>query len=184
MSVRAVAFALAAALALAACDPAGPAGVRMIPLGTPGEPADAAPAGAPLDAMRADASPMAGSAPMAADAAATPAPGADGSADLAAAATAAVSDAPTSTSVVTDSAALAAYAQANTHAVGTAVHSRDFASPERAERACARYASADQAQSAFLAAGGPAQDPRGLDPDGDGYACAWDPANARGGSAG
>lgn len=183
MSLLRVALLLIGALALAGCDPAGPAGVRLIPIGTPGDAGEAAPTGdgAPLDAMRPDASPLAGPTP---EAAAVPAPEADGSADLAAAATAAVSDAPASTAVTTDSAALAAYAQANTHAVGTSVHSRDFASPERAARACARYASADQAQSAFLAAGGPAQDPRGLDPDGDGYACAWDPASARGGSAG
>jgi hypothetical protein len=27
-----------------------------------------------------------------------------------------------------------------------------------------------------LARGGPDKDPRGLDPDGDGFACGWDPA--------
>ena len=179
VSLRPAVFALAAALALAACDPAGPAGVRLTPIGMPG-PSGEEDGGAPLDAMRPDASPMA--TPVAE--AAAPPPAADGSADLAAAATAAVSDTPASTALTTDTAALAVYAQANTHAVGTAVHSRSFASAERAARACARYASADQAQSAFLAAGGPEQDPRGLDPDGDGYACAWDPASARGGSAG
>ena len=41
--------------------------------------------------------------------------------------------------------------------------------------ACARYGSPDLAQQAFLAAGGPDRDRRGLDPDGDGFACAWDP---------
>ena len=47
---------LTGALALAACDPAGPAGVRLIPQGTPAE--TAAGDGAPLDAMRPDASLM------------------------------------------------------------------------------------------------------------------------------
>ncbi len=36
-------------------------------------------------------------------------------------------------------------------------------------------ASPDQAQEAFLEAGGPERDRKGLDPDGDGFACAWDP---------
>ncbi len=43
-------------------------------------------------------------------------------------------------------------------------------------RNCAKYASADEAQRDFLARGGPDRDPRGLDPDGDGFACGWDPA--------
>ena len=183
MSAVRIGFLLICAAAMAACDPAGPAGLRMTAIGTPGGAREASPTGdgAPLDAMRPDASPLAGPAQ---EVAAEPAAQADGSADLAAAATAAVSDAPASTAIATDNAALTAYAQANSHAVGTPVHARDFASPERAERACARYATAEQAQTAFLAAGGPAQDPRGLDPDGDGYACGWDPASARGASAG
>ena len=41
--------------------------------------------------------------------------------------------------------------------------------------ACKRYASPDLAQEAFLAAGGPQKDGKGLDPDGDGFACGWDP---------
>ncbi|MEO1732702.1 MAG: hypothetical protein AAFR45_03600 [Pseudomonadota bacterium] len=51
--------------------------------------------------------------------------------------------------------------------------------PQRAERNCARYASADQAQIAFLEAGGPSRDRLNLDADGDGFACAWDPAPFR-----
>jgi hypothetical protein len=34
----------------------------------------------------------------------------------------------------------------------------------------------DQAQSDFILAGGPQKDRKGMDPDGDGYACGWDPA--------
>lgn len=45
----------------------------------------------------------------------------------------------------------------------------------RYERNCRSYPSADQAQIDFLTRGGPERDPRGLDPDGDGYACSWDP---------
>ena len=40
-------------------------------------------------------------------------------------------------------------------------------------------------QEAFLDAGGPKRDPHALDPDGDGFACAWDPRPfraARGGA--
>lgn len=46
----------------------------------------------------------------------------------------------------------------------------------RFERNCASYRSPDEAQRDFLARGGPERDPRGIDPDGDGFACGWDPA--------
>ncbi len=46
----------------------------------------------------------------------------------------------------------------------------------RFERNCATYNSPDAAQRDFLARGGPDRDPRGIDPDGDGFACGWDPA--------
>lgn len=49
----------------------------------------------------------------------------------------------------------------------------------RFERNCAGYRSADDAQRDFLSRGGPERDPRGLDPDGDGFACGWDPAPFR-----
>ncbi len=49
----------------------------------------------------------------------------------------------------------------------------------RAERNCRAYASPDLAQAAFLAAGGPERDRKGLDPDGDGFACSWDPSPFR-----
>lgn len=54
-----------------------------------------------------------------------------------------------------------------------------FASKTRFERNCLSYRSADEAQRDFLARGGPDRDPRGLDPDGDGFACGWDPAPFR-----
>ena len=43
------------------------------------------------------------------------------------------------------------------------------------EKACARYPSPEAAQQAFLSSGGPKRDPKNLDPDGDGFACYWDP---------
>lgn len=51
-----------------------------------------------------------------------------------------------------------------------------FAGKGKFERNCAAYNSPDAAQRDFLARGGPEKDPRGLDPDGDGFACGWDPA--------
>lgn len=67
------------------------------------------------------------------------------------------------------------YALATTHAPGTQMYSRSSLRLTDPNVACARYASPDLAQQAFLAAGGPERDRKGLDPDGDGYACAWDP---------
>lgn len=51
-----------------------------------------------------------------------------------------------------------------------------FATQGKFQRNCATYNSPDAAQRDFLARGGPDRDPRGLDPDGDGFACGWDPA--------
>ncbi|WP_371037896.1 MULTISPECIES: hypothetical protein [unclassified Rhodosalinus] len=73
-----------------------------------------------------------------------------------------------------------AFALQTTHPVGTRVWSRAGINAEaRFRRNCAEYASSDRAQADFLARGGPERDPRGLDPDGDGYACAWTPAPFR-----
>jgi hypothetical protein len=49
----------------------------------------------------------------------------------------------------------------------------------RFQRNCAGYVSPDEAQRDFLSRGGPERDPRGIDPDGDGFACGWDPAPFR-----
>ncbi|WP_296425419.1 hypothetical protein [Yoonia sp.] len=46
----------------------------------------------------------------------------------------------------------------------------------RFQRNCAGYGTADDAQRDFLARGGPERDRLGIDPDGDGFACGWDPA--------
>jgi len=45
----------------------------------------------------------------------------------------------------------------------------------RFQRNCATYSNPDAAQRDFLVRGGPERDPRGIDPDGDGFACGWDP---------
>lgn len=56
-------------------------------------------------------------------------------------------------------------------------YSRSLLSGEgRFRRNCATYATPDDAQRDFLARGGPERDRRGIDPDGDGFACGWDPA--------
>jgi hypothetical protein len=74
---------------------------------------------------------------------------------------------------------IVAYALQTTHEVGEPRYSRFLASEARAQRRCARYPGADLAQRAFLEAGGPQRDRLGLDPDGDGFACGWDPAPFR-----
>jgi hypothetical protein len=69
---------------------------------------------------------------------------------------------------------IVAYALATTHGVGQQQYQRSgFGS--NPERACAKFASPDLAQQAFLERGGPDRDRLGVDPDGDGFACSWDP---------
>ncbi len=75
---------------------------------------------------------------------------------------------------------IVAYALNAPNAKGQEFYSRFILSGEgRFRRNCAAYRSADEAQRDFLARGGPERDPRGIDPDGDGFACAWDPAPFR-----
>ena len=72
------------------------------------------------------------------------------------------------------------YALDTTHPVGTEMYDRlNFAAAARHQRNCAGYPSPDQAQLDFLRKGGPERDRMALDPDGDGYACSWDPAPYR-----
>ncbi len=67
------------------------------------------------------------------------------------------------------------YALATKHAPGTQLHKRSSLRGNRQAAACAKFGSSDQAQEAFLTKGGPDRDRLGLDQDGDGFACAWDP---------
>lgn len=72
------------------------------------------------------------------------------------------------------------YALQTSHPKGTRVHRRfGVNATAKFQRNCAVYSSADEAQIDFLARGGPDRDRQGLDPDGDGYACGWDPAPFR-----
>ena len=72
------------------------------------------------------------------------------------------------------------YALSTSNPVGTPLYSRaGFNLEAKAERNCAQFTSPDQAQLDFLSNGGPQRDRKGLDPDGDGYACAWDPSPFR-----
>lgn len=73
-----------------------------------------------------------------------------------------------------------AYALQTSHARGTQVYRRiGLNKTAKFQRACAQFGTADEAQIAFLAAGGPERDRQGMDPDGDGFACNWDPAPFR-----
>lgn len=72
------------------------------------------------------------------------------------------------------------YALATQHPVGTQLYRRlNFMAGDRHLRNCASFSTADRAQEWFLANGGPNRDRRALDPDGDGFACAWDPTPFR-----
>ncbi|SLN57120.1 hypothetical protein PSA7680_02986 [Pseudoruegeria aquimaris] len=73
-----------------------------------------------------------------------------------------------------------AYALNTTNSVGQSLYPRDGSvSAERLQRNCAKYGTSDQAQAAFLKAGGPQKDRYDIDPDGDGFACYWNPAPFR-----
>lgn len=71
------------------------------------------------------------------------------------------------------------YALTTQHPVGVKLFRRSPLKLKKIEVACAPYGNDDLAQEAFLAAGGPNRDKLGMDPDGDGYACGWDPAPYR-----
>lgn len=71
---------------------------------------------------------------------------------------------------------IVAFALQTNNPLGEPLYKRGiFATQSRFDRNCAKFTSDAAAQEAFLAAGGPETDRRGLDPDGDGYACYWDP---------
>ncbi|MDN5787093.1 hypothetical protein [Pseudorhodobacter sp.] len=68
------------------------------------------------------------------------------------------------------------FALSTTNSPGTQIYKRGGGLFQRDPLVtCAKYASPDLAQEAFLAKGGPQKDGMGLDPDGDGFACGWDP---------
>ena len=67
------------------------------------------------------------------------------------------------------------FALATKHAPGVQMYKRSGIGLRDANSVCAKYSSPDQAQQDFLAKGGPERDRMGVDPDGDGFACSWDP---------
>jgi hypothetical protein len=71
------------------------------------------------------------------------------------------------------------FALSTSNPVGTQMYKRSGLRLSNSNAACAKYASPDLAQQAFLDAGGPEKDRKGLDADGDGYACGWNPAPFR-----
>ena len=71
------------------------------------------------------------------------------------------------------------FAISTSHPKGTQMYKRGGLRLNSYNAACGKFPSPDLAQEAFLAAGGPDRDRKGLDPDGDGYACAWDPTPFR-----
>jgi hypothetical protein len=75
---------------------------------------------------------------------------------------------------------IASYARQSSNPVGNRIYSRTGMDLQaQSARNCRKYPSPDLAQSDFLAQGGPQNDRLALDPDGDGYACSWDPAPFR-----
>lgn len=73
---------------------------------------------------------------------------------------------------------VAAFALRTTHLPGQRQWRRN---PLRADgqAICAQFASRDEAQDRFLRDGGPERDPNGMDPDGDGFVCGFDPSALR-----
>ncbi len=75
---------------------------------------------------------------------------------------------------------IVAYALQTNHPLGSQQYRRSgFNKQAKFERACAEFAAPDQAQLAFMSLGGPEKDRKGMDPDGDGFACNWDPTPFR-----
>lgn len=75
---------------------------------------------------------------------------------------------------------IVAFALATNNPVGAQLYDRSRLSGKaRFNRNCAKYTSSDMAQQDFLARGGPRRDSKGIDPDGDGFACYWDPSPYR-----
>lgn len=78
---------------------------------------------------------------------------------------------------------IVSYALQQNHPRGQQMYGRSSLRLGKPQQQCSQFLSADLAQQAFLAAGGPQRDRNNLDPDGDGYACAWDPAPFRAAAA-
>ncbi|MCY1125565.1 hypothetical protein OU426_01750 [Frigidibacter sp. RF13] len=75
--------------------------------------------------------------------------------------------------------AVVAYVLSAPNSLGQPMYDRRSVKADDHQRACQNYTSDESAQEAFLKAGGPKRDPKKLDPDGDGYACGFDPTPYR-----
>ena len=83
---------------------------------------------------------------------------------------------PESAPQVNANANVVGFARSTTHPVGQKVYKRDvFRSRSQSKSACRGFSSDDEAQRQFLANDGPQEDRFNLDPDGDGFACNFDP---------
>ncbi|MHA3913777.1 hypothetical protein [Halovulum sp. GXIMD14793] len=72
------------------------------------------------------------------------------------------------------------FARETTHPKGTKVYNRpSFRDRLQSASVCRRFKTNDEAQRQFLANGGPTTDRYNLDPDGDGFACNFDPEGYR-----
>ena len=78
-----------------------------------------------------------------------------------------------------ETAAVIQYVLSATNAKGQSIYGRRTVSEEKYQKACQKFITGVAAQAAFLKAGGPDRDPKRLDPDGDGYACDFDPTPFR-----
>ena len=71
---------------------------------------------------------------------------------------------------------IVAFAIKTTNQPGERLYRRSrFRATTKFKKSCTGHATLDVAQEIFLAAGGPEKDKAGMDPDGDGFACGWDP---------
>ena len=70
---------------------------------------------------------------------------------------------------------VARFARETNNKVGENVFSRNGFSIYNHWNECAKFKNKDEAQRKFLKTGGPYTDKFNLDPDGDGFACKWDP---------
>ena len=70
---------------------------------------------------------------------------------------------------------IAAFARSTINPVGKRIYRRNYIRSSNEPNNCSRFRIKDDSQRYFLANGGPELDPLKLDPDGDGYACFWNP---------
>ncbi len=71
---------------------------------------------------------------------------------------------------------IASFARSTVNKIGQSVYTRPSYHALNHWTECAILNNDDNAQRFFLKNGGPKMDPKNLDPDGDGFACTWDPS--------